>query len=74
LKSKAAEKHTAAAMHHDSSPMHHREAATALDAGKPEQAATHAEVARGHLAHAAESAAQVSKIQATKHDGTAKPA
>ena len=55
-------------------PMHHDSALLALDAGKPEQAATHAEVAHGHLAHAAESAAQVSKIQAAKHDGAAKPA
>jgi len=74
MKSTAAEQHTSAAKHHDSAAKHHCEAAKALDAGKPEQAATHAEVAHGHLAHAAESAAQVSKIRAAKHDGAAKPA
>jgi hypothetical protein len=73
-KSTATEKHTSAAKHHDSAAHHHRAAAKALDAGKPEQAATHAEIANGHLAHATESAADVSKIQATKHDGAAKPA
>jgi hypothetical protein len=72
-KSTASEQHASAAKHHDSAAKHHREAAKALDAGKTEQAATHAEVAHGHLAHAAESAARVSKIQATKHDGAVKP-
>jgi hypothetical protein len=72
-KATAADKHTSAAKHHEAAAQHHRAAAKALEAGKPEQAATHAEVAHGHLAHATESAADVSKIQATKHDGAAKP-
>jgi hypothetical protein len=71
-KSKACEQHASAAKHHDAAAQHHREAAKALEAGHPEQAATHAQVAHGHLAHAAESAAQVSKIQAAQHDGAAK--
>jgi hypothetical protein len=73
-KTTAAEHHTSAAKHHDSAAKHHREAAKALDAGKPEQAATHAEVAHGHLAHATECAQRVSKMQATKHEGAAKAA
>ena len=72
-KKTVAEQHTSAAKHHESAAKHHREAAKALDAGKPEQAATHAEVAHGHLAHATENAADVSKIQATK-DTAAKAA
>jgi hypothetical protein len=72
-KATASDKHNSAAKHHDAAAEHHRAAAKALDAGKPEQAATHAQVAHGHLAQATESAAEVSKIQASKHDGAAKP-
>jgi hypothetical protein len=73
-KTTATEHHTTAAKHHESAAKHHREAAKALDAGKPEQAAAHAEVANGHLAHATESATNVSKLQASKPDGAAKAA
>lgn len=73
-KKTVAEQHTSAAKHHESAAKHHREAAKALDAGKPEQAATHAEVANGHLAHATDTATDISKTQATKSDGTAKAA
>jgi hypothetical protein len=72
-KATAAEKHTSAAKHHDAAAHHHRAAAKALDAGQAEQAATHAQVAHGHLTQATESAADVSKIQASKHGAAAKP-
>ena len=73
-KKTVAEQHTSAAKHHESAAKHHREAAKALDAGKPEQAATHAEVANGHLAHATDSATDVSKLQASKQGEAAKGA
>jgi hypothetical protein len=72
-KATAADKHNSAAKHHDSAALHHRAAAKALNEGKSDQAASHAEIANGHLAHASESAADVSKIQASKHDGATKP-
>ena len=73
-KKTAAEHHTSAATHHESAAKHHREAAKALDAGKPEQAAAHAQVANGHLAHATDCATGVSKLQASKQGEAAKGA
>lgn len=53
MKSATAEQHHSAAKHHDSAAQCHREAAKALDAGKPDQAATHAKNAQQHLDQAA---------------------
>jgi hypothetical protein len=63
---------TMAATHHESAAKHHREAAKAYDGGKHEQAANHAQVAHGHMAHAATSAAEASKVHADHHDGVTK--
>lgn len=72
MKSTTSEQHHAAAKHHDGAAHSHREAAKALDAGKPDQAATHAKTAATHLNHAVESTNGVSKEKAVPTDATAK--
>ena len=64
VKSATSEQHNSAARHHDGAAHSHREAAKALDAGKPDQAATHAKSAETHLGHAVDSATQINKAKA----------
>jgi hypothetical protein len=66
MPTRATEHHASAAKHHDAAAHHHREAAKALDAGRPETAATHAQVAQGHSAHAEEATTEANKIEAAK--------
>ena len=54
-KSATSEQHNTAAKHHDGAAHSHREAAKALDAGKSDQAATHAKSAQNHLSDAVKS-------------------
>ena len=55
MKTPTSDQHNAAAKHHDGAAHSHREAAKALDAGKADQAATHAKSAQDHLSHAVKS-------------------
>ena len=73
-KSKASELHVKAAQHHETAANHHKEAAKALDAGKPEQAADHAQVAHGNLAHATDLTAAAAKEHAASSPSVAKAA
>ncbi len=63
MKSATAAQHNSAARHHDGAAHSHREAAKALEAGKTDQAATHAKSAQDHLGHAVETAAQIDKAK-----------